>query len=96
MRSITLDSLVRVAVCALGVGLLVRVLCLISERVLRVQVPRAEAAMQAAAVVGLLAGFQYTRDYWLATKMSAILVGGSFLLRWIMAWVTETDTSKSS
>jgi hypothetical protein len=84
VRTLTFDWLLRLLVCAVGVGLLVGTLSLLSRRAFKIDVSARENALLAAAVVGLLAGFQFTRDYQLAATISLIVVGGSFFLRWIM------------
>ena len=54
------------------------------SRALKVEVSPREGALLAAAVIGLLAGFEFTTDYSLAAQVALIIVGGSFLLRWVM------------
>lgn len=71
-------------VCAVGVGILVRAFMIVSRRVLKIEVKPRDGALLAAAVIGLLAGFQFTNDYRLAAQIALIIVGGAFLLRWVM------------
>lgn len=82
MRTFTLDELTRVLICAIGVGLLVSLFMLVWKRFLKIDVSPREGSLLAAAVVGLLAGFQFTRDYRLAAQVALIVIGGSFVLRW--------------
>ena len=77
------DTLVRLTLCGLGVGAVVRLLAMTWKHALKVAVSAREQAYLAAAVSGYLAGFQFFRDYWLAAKMSLIIIGGYFLMKWV-------------
>ena len=79
-----IDTLVRLIVCGLGVGALVRLLALIWKYALNVTVSQREQAYLAAAMSGYLAGFKFYRDYLTATKMSLIIVGGYFVAKFLM------------
>ena len=77
------DTLIRVAVCGLGVGALVRVLTITWKHVLNITVSLREQADLAAAVCGFLAGFRFVRDYGLAAKMAVMVAGGYFAMKWL-------------
>ncbi len=81
---LTLDSLTRLLVCAVGVAVLVSAFTLAWRRFLKIDISSRQAAILGSAVVGLLAGFQLTRDYQLAAKVSSIIVGGTFLGKWLI------------
>jgi hypothetical protein len=78
-----IDNLIRLIVCALGVGALVRAFAVTWKPAFKVAVTPREQAYFAAAVSGYLAGFQFFRDYRLAAKMSLLVIGGYFGLKWI-------------
>ena len=84
MRTITTDSLVRLIVCAVGVGLLVSAFFLSWKHLLKIDVEPRQSALLGAVLIGLLAGFQFTRDFQLAAYISVVVVAGSFLLQWVM------------
>jgi hypothetical protein len=78
-----LDSVVRVLVCGVGVGLLVSAFTLVWRRVLKIEVSSREAQILCGSLIGLMAGFKITRDYQLTATISLLAVGGAFLLKWV-------------
>src|SRR5712691_10106678 len=93
MSILTVDALVRLAVCAIGVALLVRTLSLVWTNVLDMNVTPRQQALLSAAVIGFLAGFDFIRNYRLAATMSLIIVGGWFLTKWLMRGVDKVFPS---
>ncbi len=83
MRSV-LDEIVRLLVCAIGVGLLVRVFQIAWGRFLHVEVSTREASLLAAGVIGVLAGLHYIRDYAQAATIALSMVGTAFLIKWLL------------
>jgi hypothetical protein len=57
--------------------------------VLKIQIGPREGPLLGAVLVGLLAGFRFTMGYQLAATIAVIIVGGFFVLKWVMRVVEK-------
>jgi hypothetical protein len=83
MERFTLDFIVRLTACVIGVGLTVRTLSFVWRRFLGIEVPARETGWVVGSVCGLLAGVGLARDLQIAGAVSAIVVVGWYLSHWV-------------
>jgi hypothetical protein len=81
MRTITLASLLRAAICAIGIAVAIKLLRWAWRRWWHIEVSQREGGILGALLIGLLVGFDFTRSYVTAATVAGIVLGTYFTLK---------------